>query len=319
MSRTSAEIQAKRTEERMLRRQGGDGGYVPSMVKDTGDDDTDDDDDDTDDTDDDDDKGTGAGTPPPGEDAAALRAELARVRQELTAAQGRTAPVQRDLETYRQLTAELQRTVEAKDAELRAVGEVKKAPSMNPADYLSQEEIDDLDPTVLNTMVKLADAMVQRRTGTESIEVEVRKVLDKQQQRELREYREQALLSRDLSDIVQLKNDPRFIEWAEQDDNEVESTVTMLLNASTKPAIDKYARLLKRKVDSYKEFTKSPSVKGSASDAQTVLSAGMRRKQNSNVSAADMAAQLAKARKLARSTSAADRKKANEILTALGG
>lgn len=255
------------------------------------------------------------GTPEEHDSAAELRAELTRVKQDLAAANGRTAPVQRDLETYRQLVVELQRNLDAQRAELEQLRSHKQETVFDPADVLDAEELEEIDPLVLKAMSKIATA---RRSDT-SVEEEVARVLAQRQQQELKEYREQALLSRDLSDIVVLRNDPNFIAWAEQEDNDVESVVTMLLGAGTKPAIDKYARLLKRKIDDYRDSIKAPSGRTSASDANTSIAAGMRRKQTSQLTDKELDNRLAQARRLARSRSAEDRKKASTILNSLGG
>lgn len=252
-----------------------------------------------------------------GEDdpTADLRAEIAKLKQDLAAANGRTAPVQRDLETYRQLAVELQRNLDAQRTELEQLRSRKQEEAFDPASVLDAEELEEIDPLVLKVMAKIAGA----RKGATNVEAEVARVLEQRQQQELKEYREQALLSRDLSDIVTLRNDPSFIAWAEQDDNDVESVVTMLLGASTKPAIDKYARLLKRKIDSYRDSIKAPSGRNSASDANTSINAGMRRKQTSQLTDGELNKRLAQARRLARSRSAEDRKKASTILNSLGG
>lgn len=246
----------------------------------------------------------------------ALRAEITKLKQDLAAANGRAGPAQRDLETYRQLALELQRNLEAQRAELEQLRAAKPAQEFDPASVLDPEELDEIDPLVLKVMGKIAAA---RTSANASVEAEVARVLEQRQQKELQDYREQALLSRDLSDIVTLKSDPNFIAWAEQEDNDVESVVTMLLGASTKPAIDKYARLLKRKIDSYRDSIKAPSGQRSASDATTSIAAGMRRKQTSQLAGAELDKRLAQARRLARSRSAEDRKKASTILNSLGG
>lgn len=235
--------------------------------------------------------------------------EVIKLKQDLAALQGRVAPAQRDLETYRQLTVELQQRNEQLEQQLK-----QKPQELKLEDVLTPEEIDELDPMVLGAMAKIASAQRQNV----DVNSAVNHVLAQRQEEELRAYREQALLSRELSDIVELKADPRFVEWANQDDNDVESVVTMLLGAGTKSAIDKYARILKRRVDSYRESIGAPRASKPASDATTALAAGMRRGQTS-VSATEMQTRLAQARRLMRSRSAADRAKATQILNSLGG
>lgn len=280
-------------------------GYVPGMVADAAEQD-----DPAPDTIDGDEAGADGDDP-----TADLRAEIAKLKQDLAAANGRIAPAQRDLETYRQLAVELQRNLDAQRTELEQLRSRKQEEAFDPASVLDAEELEEIDPLVLKVMAKIAGA----RKGATNVEAEVARVLEQRQQQELKEYREQALLSRDLSDIVTLRNDPSFIAWAEQDDNDVESVVTMLLGASTKPAIDKYARLLKRKIDSYRDSIKAPSGRNSASDANTSINAGMRRKQTSQLTDGELNKRLAQARRLARSRSAEDRKKASTILNSLGG
>lgn len=245
----------------------------------------------------------------PVEQAPDYAQEVTRLKQDLAALQGRVAPAQRDLETYRQLTVELQQRNEQLEQQLK-----QKPQELKLEDVLTQEELDELDPMVLGAMAKIASAQRQNV----DVGSAVNQVLAQRQEEELRTYREQALMSRELSDIVELKADPRFIEWANQDDNDVESVVTMLLGAGTKSAIDKYARILKRRVDSYRESIGAPRAGKPASDATTALAAGMRRGQTS-VSANEMQTRLAQARRLMRSRSAADRAKATQILNSLGG
>lgn len=323
----NAEELAERSAARMERKLAKEGGgYVPAMVQDARDgfEGNDEGDDNALDID-----LSGSGDSTPNErqggdsEAARLRAEMDQLRQELAAAQGRSAPVQRDLETYRTLTVELQRNLDQQrqqyEERLQSLQEQAAArdEEFDPAEVLSQEELDDFDPQVLKSMTKLADALARRRMPQINIEEEVRRLAEKQAQEELKVYREQVLISKDLSDIVHLKSDPKFLEWVEQDDNEIESTVAMLLNATTKGAIDKYARILKGKINRFKQ--QSPSQGSTASDANTRLATGMRRKQNNNFDSADVEARLMQARRLARSQSAADRQKAQDILNALGG
>lgn len=323
MDDATAEALAERSARRMEARLGKEEGYVPEVVRNAGQVDL------PDDELEDDDTATDAPAPkntdqPAGEDR--YGREIDELKQQLASMNGRVAPMQRDLATYQALVTEQQRELDAAkrthQAEIERLQkelEARQVP-VNPLELLDEQDRELLDGDVLNVVAKLTQKLVQASAPKVDVRTEVARYVAERDAAEIKSYREQALLSRDLSDIVELRNDPKFNDWASQDDNEIESTVTMFLNASDKGSIDKYARILKSKLNRFRESTKpSPSAKTPASDADTRLAAGMRRKQNGTQSRAEIEAQLAEAKRLARSRLAADREKANQILTALGG
>lgn len=325
---THADI-AKRQAERKLRMAGlnSDGNPIDGQ-DDRDDDDRDDrDDDDQDDRDDDDQDQHGDRNDDDSDDHDDLRQQVRALTQQLSAMQGRVAPAQQDLEDLRrvastqrqQLDSERQ-SYESQINELRAQLEKRQLEEIDPADFLSEDERADLDPQVLKALTKMAGGLVQRMTPKVDIRSETLRILQEQEQNRIKQHRQKVLTDSKygLQKLSTLANDPRFLAWAQKDDNEVDSAVNSLLSATSTEEIDRYARILQRKLTRYQEEQKDPaSRRNNPASPRNTLAAGMRRSAGKKLTDSEMQQKLQEARRLARSPKQSDRDAAQKILDSL--
>ena len=270
----------------------------------------------------------GAGTGGSDDEVERLRQELQQTREEFSSLRGRLAPTQQDLEHYRQETRRLQIQLQAREAEReREIEELRKqleerSAKLDVNDLLTEEERADLDPALLNTVVKLADEIAKRRAPKVDVKAEALRALEERDQQRVRQYRDQVLVDpgRGLHQLHALSTDPRFIAWTKEDDNDLESTLNSLLSARSTEEVDRYARIASRKIAQFNAQSKAPTGarkdKPAGADANTRLHSGMRRQPDQRLNDAQRNDKLAEAKRLARG-SAADRKKAQAILDSL--
>ena len=250
--------------------------------------------------------------------------EIADLRQQLAALQGRLAPTQRDAEDFRRLlqgeqlrNQQLQAQRDREVQELRDQLEQRNS-QINLEDVLTDEEREGLDPAMLQTVLKLADAVAQKRAPKSNARAEALAVLEEREQAKVTEYRNKVLTdpARGLHQISELAYNAKFTAWCKEDDNEVDSVLQSLLDAKSTEEIDRYARIVSRKIAKFKEGTKASRPAANA-DARTRLAAGMRRNPAPKMTAAEADAKFAEAKRLSRSSNPADRAKAQTILADL--
>lgn len=251
--------------------------------------------------------------------------EIAQLRQQLSAAQGRVTPAQQQAEEHRRLyetermaRAREQQTMAEQIAALQAQIEANEA-ATPVEDLLSQEERDMFDPAQLSTITKLADHIAKRRAPRVDVKAAALQVLAEREQAQVEAYRREVLNdpTRGLSALGILANDPSFQEWLTQEENDdFDPLVNSLLNARTEKEIDRYSKAVARRVAKYKNTSvKSPSA-SRTTDLKPSLSTAMQRKPR-QVNEAEIKSQLDEARRLARSRNPADRAKAQAILNKL--
>jgi len=257
-----------------------------------------------------------------------LRAELAKQRADYEALHGRLSPAQQDLEHYRAEARKLQQELAAREEarqkeieELRQQLEAKHDP-LDIDDILTAEEKAEFDPTLIKTIAKMADAIAQRRTSRINAKAAALEALEERERQRVEAYRRRVMSDpgKGLHTLASLANDPRFVAWTREDDNDMDSVLNSLLSARSVEDIDRYARIASRRIASYrsqngKAANRSDSKPAtSRADATARLRTGMRRGSDTRGSEREREEQLEQAKHLARSHRAEDRAKAKAIL-----
>ena len=314
---TAAEIAQQQADRRLARAGLKPDGSPLNGVKPTGvvvDDNLEDETDEERDEEERDEAAGGGGDDGEGDDARAQ--EIADLRQQLAAMQGRLAPSQRDADDYRRLLQGEQLQAQ-RDLEIQALRDQleQRNSQINLEDVLTEEEREGFDPTMLQVVLKLADTVAQRRAPKNNARAETLAVLEERDQARVTEHRNKVLTdpARGLHQISDLAYDQKFVEWCKEDDNEVDSVLHSLLNAKSTEEIDRYARIVSRKIAKFKEGGKASRTTPNA-DARTRLAAGMRRNPDPKMTSAEADAKFAEAKRLSRSSNPADRAKAATIL-----
>lgn len=259
----------------------------------------------------------------------ALRAELDQLRGQLSAMQGRVAPTQQELELQRAEARVLRQKLEQAERDrqdeitrLRQELEERNNP-LDISEILTPEETESVDPAMLDIVLKIADKVAQRRAPKIDARAEALKALQERETQRVQEHRERVLLdpARGLHNLDILSRDPKFMDWAQSDDVDLDSTINSLLRARTENDVDRYAKIASRKIAQFHAQSKSQAgssqSKPSGADPKTRLAAGMRRGSGQRDTEAQRDAKLAEARQLARSSSMADRKRAQAILDSI--
>lgn len=258
--------------------------------------------------------------------AAKYEQELQALRDQLSAANGRVGPTQAELEDYRRANADLRARLTEKEASYqqelnRLKAEMERTTPLTPADVLSEEEAADLDPSLLNAVMKLADAVAKKRIPQVDVRSETLKLLQEREHNKVQEYRNRVLTdpTRGLHQLAQLTQDQAFQRWSSEDDNDMEGPVRMLLAADSTEEIDRYQRIIARRIERFKAAQKEQASRhnGSPADASTRLATGMRRNPDKPLTDAETEKKLNEARRLSRSASREDRRKAQAIIDSL--
>ena len=254
-----------------------------------------------------------------------LRARLEQANQTLSALQGRLTPAQQALEAERAeartLRLRLEQQERARQEEIAKLQQELEARNsqLNIEDILDEDERADIDPTVLKAFTKIADHVAQRRIPKIDARAEALRAIQERDEQRVKDYREQILLdpTRGLHNLDVLSRDHKFVEWAQTEDVDLDSTLNSLLRAKTEKDVDRYAKIASRKISQFHAQSKAGSSPNRPADAQPRLSAGLRRGGGQRITDAQRDAKLAEARSLARSTNASDRAKAKAILDSL--
>lgn len=264
---------------------------------------------------------------PPGDDEIEAQSttderddEIRQLKQQLAAMQGRVAPSQQQAEEYRRHFEEERR---ARDAERSALqSQLNELRSQLEArneqqaldELLTDEERDYLDPMQLAVFQKIAKAAMPKL----DVRAETAKLLEERESKLVAAYREEKLTDSrsELSKLYALSNDPEFIEWTNQDENDdFDPLVRSMLSATTERDIDRYAKAVSKRIAKFNE-SRNNQAASRKTDAKTSLTRGMQRRPR-NTSDEEVKAVLAEASRLARSRDPADRKRAEELLNSV--
>lgn len=251
-------------------------------------------------------------------------AEIARLQQELAAANGRAAPEQRRAEEYRRQFEDAERARQQLDRQrqeeinaLREQLEAREA-EVNLEELLTPEERDMFDPAQLTAITKVADAIAQRRAPKVDAKTEALAALRERETQQVDDYRTQIITdpTRSLSRLHTLAHDPKFQAWISQEENDdFDVLVNSLLQANTKDLIDRRAKAVEKRIARFNEQGKTRNA-GRQTDPQQSLSSAMQRRPQ-KVSDAEMQGKIAEAKRLARSANPKDRAKAKQILDSI--
>lgn len=251
-----------------------------------------------------------------------LAEEVRQLRQQLAALQGRVAPAQRDNEDFRQLLSTQRQQHEARERELQEQLDALQAKideqqnNVSLDSLLTDDEKKDIDPIVLAAMTKIATAAAKRAAPAPvDVRATTLTVLNEREQRRVTDYRTAVMSdpTKGLHKLAQLAYDPAFIAWSRKDDNDVDSVVTSLLNAKSTEEVDRYAKLVARRITAFNERDN----RRQSADARGSLGGHMRREARPRRTPEQEQELLNKAKNLARSSSPKDRAEAQRILNEL--
>lgn len=253
------------------------------------------------------------------DDIQELRAQIENLKRELNAANGRAVPSQQQADEYRRLWRQTEDARQQEATDLRNEIETlrKKLESVNNSidvnELLTEEERAAIDPGLLNSVVKLAGKIAQHHAPKIDVRTEALRVLEEREATKVQNYRNQVLNdpARGLHQISTLMADPEFITWTRDEDNDIDSVVNSLLAAKSTEEVDRYAKIISKRLVKFKERTKKPA------DPKTSLSQHMRREAKPKLTEAEVQAKLNEAKQLARSRNPADRLKSQQILNSL--
>jgi hypothetical protein len=277
----------------------------------------DDDDDDRGGNDDpDNDDGRGAGDTG---DEPSLREQIKALQRQLEAANGRAAPSQQQAAEYQTLWQKSETARLAREQELNQQIDALRAQlesannTFDPAEVLTPEEIEAIEPSLLSTVVKLADSIAKRRAPKLDVRSEALRVVEEREAKKVENYRAQVLNdpARGLHQLGALTHDPEFIAWVKEDENDIDSVVNSLLNAKSTEEVDRYAKIVSKRIVKFKERNKRPA------DPKTGLGGHMRREPKPKLTEAETQAKLNEAKALSRSRNPADRQRAQQMLNSL--
>lgn len=251
--------------------------------------------------------------------------EIAALRQQLDAANGRAAPAQRQSEEFRRLYDEERRSREHDRNELnRQVAMLQEQLNARQVEtsldeLLSPEEREVIDPMQLDIIKKVASAVVNTAAPKVDVQAETAKYLQKREAEKIQRYREDLLTDprKGLTTLAALAEDPKFISWTSEEGNEdFDPLVRSMLTATTESEIDRYAKAVAKRVAKYNESRNTTHTGTRSTDARTSLNRAMQRRPR-QLSNDEMGDKLAQAKQLARSRNPADRKKAQDILNSI--
>lgn len=253
------------------------------------------------------------------DDAATMRQRILDLERQLVAANGRAVPSQQQADEYRRLwqqevtsRQQEQSTLQEQIDSLRT--QLESTPTAFDVDsVLNEEEQAAIDPALMQTVIKLADAIATRKAPKIDVRTETLRALEEREASKVTSYRNRILNdpARGLHQLGALSTDPEFTEWLQEDDNDMDSVVNSLLAARSTEEVDRYAKIVAKRIVKFKERTKPPI------DTRTSLGQHMRRSPKQKLTEAEVQAKVNEAKQLARSRNPADRQKAQQILNDL--
>lgn len=253
------------------------------------------------------------------DDPAELRRQLAKLQTDLAAANNRAAPEQQRAQEMRDLwqaseraRLEAEENARARIEELQAQLDAQR-PAFNVRDVLSEDEISVFDENTLNAIIKISEGIAKSAVPKVDPRAAALQVLEEREMNKVINYRNKVLNdpTRGLHQLGQLAHDPAFQAWSNEEDNDMESVVTSLLNAKSTEDVDRFAKIVAKRIVKFKERTSPPT------DTRTSLGNGMRRSGKPRMTEAEVNAKLKEATQLSRSRNPADREKAQRILNEL--
>lgn len=251
--------------------------------------------------------------------------EVEALKRKLRVLEGRLTPAQRDAEDFRKLwrqsQLESQQREEAKDKEIQALRKQleERESKIELSDILTEEEIEEINPQVLNAFVKLADSVAKRRMPKIDAKAEARAVLQERDAQKVKDHRRKVLSDpqKGLHKLSEYLDDSEFLEWTRKEDNDIEAVTNSLRLAQSTEEVDRYAKILSKRlaqyVDHKKESRKKPGADKPKAEPKPASKPSLRREPE-RPDEKEVKAKLKEAKALSRSRNPADRKKAAAIL-----
>lgn len=252
-----------------------------------------------------------------------LRLEIQRLEQELNAHKGRVAPAQRQAEEYRRLWESERLTLEQERAKMNAqMAEMQQKLMQRNTRQAAIEAIpeelrEDMDPELLEGMIKVASAVAQAQTPQLDVSSEVQREFQRREEQQVTDLRRAVLTEQKygLSDLQILAERPDFQEWSAQEENDdFDVMVRSLLSAKTTGEVEKYARAVKRRVEKFKSSSKPASRRKRTDTKTSHLNRMQRGRRGSELTDRQRGAALREVKALSRSKNMTDRQKATDIL-----
>lgn len=254
------------------------------------------------------------------EDVTALRQRLAKLEADLAAANNRAAPEQQRAQEMRDLwqaseRARLEAEARAKEQLDALQAQLDAArPAFDISTILDEEDREKFDDDTLRVITKIAEGIAKAHTPKSDVRTETLKVLEERERDRVNNYRKTVLNdpTRGLHELAQLSYDPAFQAWSNEEDNDMESVVTSLLNATSTEAVDRFAKIIAKRIKAFKDRKANPR----PTDPKGSLEGSMRRAGKPRLSQAELEVKYAEAKRLSRGN-ATDRAKAQKILDEL--
>lgn len=253
--------------------------------------------------------------------AAALERELAQLREQNAALQGRLTPSQQKYEQYRQMyEAEQSARSQIESKYSQEINELRKQLDSRNADFdlkevLSEEDLEMFDEDTLEVYKRIAAEVAKR--SMPDVESKLNEAFNRREMQSVNDYRNELIQDyrRPLSQLMTLRSNDKFNEWRAQPDNETfDPLVNSFLQATSKQEVDRLAKAVERQLA---KFTSGPSKTASGStDARTSLDRANQRRPK-KMSERDLQDKIEEAKRLVRSKSKAQRMKAKAILDKL--
>lgn len=250
-----------------------------------------------------------------------LRQQLEHTQQQLSAMQGRVAPTQRQAEEFRSLyeseaarrkaeSEHLQAQIENLREELESRTDVR--------DILSEDEQMMFDDGQLDAIQKLVDSTVKRRVPKIDVDEAARNALKERAVENAANRRNEMLNDprRAIGSLTVLAGDDKFASWIHENDDSFDLLVRSFVAATSEAEVDRLGKAIEKRIVKYNETRNAKRDTGRKTDAKTSLHKAAQRRPRSATDE-EIHAKLAEAKRLARSSRLADRKKAEEILNSL--
>lgn len=252
-------------------------------------------------------------------DLSSLHSRIKQLERERDAAIGRVAPMQKqsDIATRLWQESESQRKSEreALQAEMALLRNQERETEreLDLSSVLSEEELNDIDPSVLSAAQKIARATLTAFNKPVDTRAEIMQALREQDMKKVEAHRKAVLTdpSKGLHKLSGMLEDPKFLAWYGQDETILDSVMSSLVGASTTESIDRYAKA------AAKELQKYNAQASNAPDPRTEVRSHMRRKDHQQLTQADFDSLTRDAKRLMRSPRAEDRKEAERIIQEL--
>ncbi|MCM1516220.1 MAG: hypothetical protein NC080_07420 [Paraprevotella sp.] len=229
---------------------------------------------------------------PPADDGgrALLEEENQRLKSQLSALQGRVAPEQqRNAALEAALLEERQRSESRmKDMQRQlddamAKLEEQRIKEFSVDELLSEEEKGMVDPAMLEVVKKISMAMAKQMAPKQDVDATIEAVLAKREQQQVEDYRNRVLSNpkHNVSRLLELANNDRFKEWA--DDNvDIRYAMSAFLHSKSREEVDAATSALNKRLGDFFEQTRPKNRQAPArTDAITTsLHSAMRRDSN---------------------------------------